>query len=166
MSLVYTVRSSDGGARTRNLACPYDHVGRFPQTTPFTPFFEPSSGARLANLVDEKLLGSEPAFFLNEIATVWEVAEHGYVYLKESPGRAGHALHLIFVDDLDERVAGMAGRGVEPSEVRVLDNGVRKVIYRDPTATSLASAGHEGVTPTLMSGRQTRPARPLRRGPA
>ena len=62
----------------------------------------------------ERLLGSEPAFFPNATEAVWELAEHRYLYIEELPERAGHALHTVFVDDLDERVESIGARGIEP----------------------------------------------------
>jgi catechol 2,3-dioxygenase-like lactoylglutathione lyase family enzyme len=50
----------------------------------------------------ERLLGSGPAFFPNATEAVWELAEHRYLYIEELPGRAGHALHTVFVDDLGD----------------------------------------------------------------
>jgi len=80
----------------------------------------------------ERLWGSEPAFLPNATEAVWELAEHRYLYIEELPERAGHALHTVFVDDLDERVASISARGIEPASQETYANGVRKVIYRDP----------------------------------
>jgi hypothetical protein len=46
----------------------------------------------------------------------------------------------ILVDDLDAQVAAIAARGLEPDERLTYSNGVRKALYRDPTATSWNSA--------------------------
>src|SRR5258708_21518717 len=62
----------------------------------------------------ERLLGSEPAFFPNATEAVWELAEHRYFYIEELPERAGHALHTMFVDDLDDRVESIRARGTQP----------------------------------------------------
>lgn len=69
----------------------------------------------------ERLLGSEPAFLPNATEAVWELAEHRYLYIEELPERAGHALHTVFVDDLDERVESIGARGIRarlPGDVR------------------------------------------------
>ena len=62
----------------------------------------------------EGLLGSEPSFLPNPIEAVWEVTEHGYLYIEVRPDHAGHAKHTIFVDDLDAVVAQIAERGLDP----------------------------------------------------
>jgi hypothetical protein len=64
----------------------------------------------------ERLLGSPPAFFPNDTEAVWELAEHRWVVIEQRLEHAGHAMHTIFVDDLDARVAQIDDRGVEPSK--------------------------------------------------
>ena len=88
-----------------------------------------------------RLLGSEPAFLPNDTEAVWEAAEHGYLYVELLPERAGHALHTLFVDDLDARVAQMAARGLEPAQRETYDNGVRKITYRDPDGNEIGFGG-------------------------
>jgi catechol 2,3-dioxygenase-like lactoylglutathione lyase family enzyme len=90
----------------------------------------------------ERLLGSSPAFLPNATEAVWELAEH--LYIEELPERAGHALHTVFVDDLDERVGSIGIRGIEPAAQETYRNGVRKVIYRDPDGNEI---GFGGATP-------------------
>ncbi len=89
----------------------------------------------------QRLLGSEPAFRPNEIEAVWEVAEHRYLYVEVARDRAGNAGHTLFVDDLDARVEQIAARGIEPAIAETYDNGVRKVIFRDPDGNETGFAG-------------------------
>jgi catechol 2,3-dioxygenase-like lactoylglutathione lyase family enzyme len=89
----------------------------------------------------EQLLGSEPAFLPNDTEAVWEVAEHRYLYIVVLPDRAGHAVSTLFVDDLDDRVRSIGSRGLEPAEQETYENGVRKVIYRDPDGNEIGFGG-------------------------
>ncbi|PZG49802.1 glyoxalase [Spongiactinospora gelatinilytica] len=89
----------------------------------------------------ERLLGGPPAFLPNDVEAVWELAEHRYVYVEKLPEHAGHAMHTIFVDDLDARVAGIAERGIEPVNRETYSNGVRKVTYRDPDGNEIGFGG-------------------------
>jgi catechol 2,3-dioxygenase-like lactoylglutathione lyase family enzyme len=89
----------------------------------------------------EALLGSPPAFFPNEVEAVWEVDEHRYLYVELLPERAGHAMHTLFVDDLDARVTAAADRGVEPAKRETYDNGVRKITYVDPDGNEIGFGG-------------------------
>jgi catechol 2,3-dioxygenase-like lactoylglutathione lyase family enzyme len=88
-----------------------------------------------------RLLGSEPAFVPNATEAVWELAEHRYLYIEELPERAGHAMHTVFVDDLDQRVESIAARGIQSASRETYGNGVRKVIYRDPDGNEIGFGG-------------------------
>jgi len=99
--------------------------------------------ADLARALDwyERLLGAPPAFRPNDVEAVWEVGEHRYVYIELRPEHAGHSRHTLFVDDLEERVAAMRARGMEPAERETYANGVRKVTYRDPDGNEIGFGG-------------------------
>jgi catechol 2,3-dioxygenase-like lactoylglutathione lyase family enzyme len=88
-----------------------------------------------------ELLGVEPAFQPHATEAVWELAEHRYLYIVEDAARAGHAVHLLFVDDLDARVRDIAARGVEPTQRESYENGVQKVTYRDPDGNEVSFGG-------------------------
>jgi catechol 2,3-dioxygenase-like lactoylglutathione lyase family enzyme len=88
----------------------------------------------------QRLLGGEPAFLPNDVEAVWELAEHRFVYIAvQQP--AGNALHTVYVDDLDARVEGISARGLEPASQETYDNGVRKVVYRDPDGNEIGFGG-------------------------
>ncbi|MEN3535179.1 VOC family protein [Microbispora sp. ZYX-F-249] len=89
----------------------------------------------------EQLLGSPPAFFPNDTEAVWELAEHRYMFIEQRPERAGHAMHTVFVDDLDALVARIADRGLAPAEQETYSNGVRKATYRDPDGNEIGFGG-------------------------
>ena len=89
----------------------------------------------------ERLLGGPPTFKANETEAVWEVAASRWLVVEERPERAGHGSVTLMVSDLDERVAAIAGRGVEPSERETYGDGVRKMIYRDPDGNEVGFGG-------------------------
>jgi hypothetical protein len=89
----------------------------------------------------EQFFGRPPSFLPNDTEAVWEVAEHRYIYIVQKPERAGNALVLSFVDDLDERIALIAQRGIEPAERETYDNGPTKVTYRDPDGNEISFGG-------------------------
>ncbi|MET0765002.1 MAG: VOC family protein [Blastococcus sp.] len=89
----------------------------------------------------ERLWGAEPSFLPNETEAVWELAEHRFMYIDVRPERAGHAMHTLFVDDLDARVQAITDRGLEPAERETYSNGVRKVTYRDPDGNEIGFGG-------------------------
>jgi catechol 2,3-dioxygenase-like lactoylglutathione lyase family enzyme len=89
----------------------------------------------------ERLLGSEPSFVPHATEAVWELAEHRFVFIEERPEHAGHAMHTLFVEDLDAIVAEIATRGIEPDERETYSNGVRKATYRDPDGNEIGLGG-------------------------
>jgi catechol 2,3-dioxygenase-like lactoylglutathione lyase family enzyme len=88
-----------------------------------------------------RLLGSPPSFLPNEVEAVWEVAEHRYLYIEVRPADAGHAMHTIFVDDLDDSLAAVAARGIEPTRTETYDGGVRKAVFLDPDGNEISFGG-------------------------
>jgi predicted enzyme related to lactoylglutathione lyase len=50
-------------------------------------------------------------------------------------------MHTIFVDDLDDRVARITDRGLEPTKRETYPNGVRKVTYHDPDGNEIDFGG-------------------------
>ena len=88
-----------------------------------------------------RLLGSEPSFLAHATEAIWQLAEHASVFIVEVEAGAGGAIHAIVVDDLDERVAAIAARGIEPDGTETYSNGVRKVIYRDPDGNEIGFGG-------------------------
>lgn len=89
----------------------------------------------------EKLLGYSPTFFPHETEAVWELAEHRYLYIVQEAEHAGGAIHTLFVSDLDELVAKIADRGVEPAKQERYSNGVRKVTYEDADGNEISFGG-------------------------
>lgn len=89
----------------------------------------------------QRLLGEAPTFFPHDTEAVWKLAEGRYVYIVLRPEHAGHAMHTIFVDDLDALVAQIAARGLDPVERETYSNGVRKITYRDPDGNEIGLGG-------------------------
>ena len=89
----------------------------------------------------ERLLGVEPAFFPRETEAVWELAEHRYLYIVQQPEHAGHAMHTLFVDDLDAIIARIADRGLDPAKRDTYANGIRKITYRDADGNEIGFGG-------------------------
>jgi catechol 2,3-dioxygenase-like lactoylglutathione lyase family enzyme len=96
---------------------------------------------RAATTWYSRLLGHEPSFFPNDTEAVWELAENRSVYVRLDPERAGNSVVTVFVDDLDERVARLSGRGIEPAAWETYDSGVRKVVYRDADGNEVGFGG-------------------------
>ena len=89
----------------------------------------------------ERLLGSPPSFQPHDTESVWTVNEHGHVNVLLRPEGAGHSQVTFFLGDLDAFVDAAEARGVHPESRETYDNGVRKVIFRDPDGNELGCAG-------------------------
>lgn len=89
----------------------------------------------------ERLLGAPPTFRPNDVEAVWELAPDRSVYVELRPDDAGRSLVTLFVDDLDERVAAAAGRGVDPTSRETYGDGVRKVTFHDPDGNEVGFGG-------------------------
>jgi predicted enzyme related to lactoylglutathione lyase len=89
----------------------------------------------------ERLFGSPPSFVPIDTEAVWQLAEHRFVFIEQRPERAGHARHLVFVDDLDACVAQIAERGLAPAERESYANGVCKAAYRDVDGNEFGFGG-------------------------
>ncbi|GAA2391595.1 hypothetical protein GCM10010420_14760 [Streptomyces glaucosporus] len=89
----------------------------------------------------ERLLGSPPTYIASDTEAVWELAEHRSVFIEHRPEHSGHAMHTVFVDDFDARVARIADRGLEPTKRETYPNGVRKAVYRDPDGNEIGFGG-------------------------
>jgi uncharacterized protein YndB with AHSA1/START domain/catechol 2,3-dioxygenase-like lactoylglutathione lyase family enzyme len=89
----------------------------------------------------ERLLGAPPSMRPNDDEAVWSIAPGRSLYVERRPEHAGHGLVTLFVDDLTDRVAAAAGRGIEPDLDETYDNGVRKVTYRDPDGNEVGLGG-------------------------
>ena len=89
----------------------------------------------------ERLLGGEPSFTPHATEAVWELAESRHLYIVEDAERAGRAVHTVFLDDLDTRVAEIASRGLEPHERETYPGKARKVTYRDADGNEVSFGG-------------------------
>ena len=52
---------------------------------------------------------------------------------------------LSFVDDLEDRVAKIAGRGIEPAKRETYDSGATKVLYRDGDGNEISFGGNSAL---------------------
>ena len=99
----------------------------------------------------QRLLGSPPTLFPHDTEAVWEVAEHRYMYIVQQPEHAGHAMHTLFVDDLDALVEQIATRGLDPVKRETYSNGVRKTTYRDLDGNEIGFGGAPRITASIIA---------------
>ena len=88
----------------------------------------------------EKLFGSPPEFFPNDVEAVWQLADDRYVYIIEDHQRAGGAVCMIWVDDPVAEAARIAENGIEPVDVEKHDT-VWKYVFHDADGNGIGIGG-------------------------
>ena len=75
----------------------------------------------------------------NESEVMWRVAQSGWLYVIQDPQRAGRTVVTIAVNDLDEFVADLGGRGINAGPIEAVGEAGRKanVVDRDGNVISL-----------------------------
>jgi hypothetical protein len=79
----------------------------------------------------ERLLGRPPTFLPNDAEAVWQLAATASVYLLADPPRAGGGIMSVVVEDLNETLSELEGRGIVPDRIDVMEAG-RKAVIEDP----------------------------------
>lgn len=71
---------------------------------------------------------------------MWQVAEDGWIYVVVDPERAGNALATVSVDDLEARVAELAGRGIAAGPIEQQAPGAFKAEVEDADGNRIGLA--------------------------
>lgn len=85
----------------------------------------------------EKLLGCPPSFYPNEVEAVWMLSDSQWLYLIESPERAGGSIQTIIGKDLETALDQIAKRGLNYEKEEEPAEGVRKVMFYDPDGNEI-----------------------------
>ena len=85
----------------------------------------------------EAFFGREPDLVPHDTEAAWQLTDGGWVYVVADAPRAGGGLVTLLVDDLDERLAALAGRGIEAGPVETLGSGARKAVVTDPDGNEI-----------------------------
>jgi catechol 2,3-dioxygenase-like lactoylglutathione lyase family enzyme len=85
----------------------------------------------------ERLLDGPPDMTPNEIERTWKLTDESWIYVVTDTERAGKALVTVMVDDLDERLAAIGDRGLEPEEIQEISEKVRKAVFTDPEGNQI-----------------------------
>jgi catechol 2,3-dioxygenase-like lactoylglutathione lyase family enzyme len=88
----------------------------------------------------ERLFDRPPDMLPHDTEAAWELAGSGWVYVVADAPRAGGSLLTLLVDDLDERVAGLAARGIEAVLGEPVPGRVRNAEVTDPDGNRVTFA--------------------------
>ncbi len=89
----------------------------------------------------ERLFGRPENNRPMETLVEWQATDSGWVQLWHDPERAGQGLLNLAVDDLDQQVAEISGRGLDPGEVQIANKGVRLSAIEDPDRNRITLIG-------------------------
>ena len=72
----------------------------------------------------------------------WRVTDSGWVQVTFDAERAGSALLNFAVDDLDQHIAGLSGRGIAQGAVETVNKGVQLSAITDPDGNRITLIGN------------------------
>ena len=71
----------------------------------------------------------------------WQVTDSGWVQVTRDADRAGSAEVNFAVDDLDQHLADVSGRGLAPGAIETVDKGVQLSAISDPDGNTITFTG-------------------------
>lgn len=83
-----------------------------------------------------RLIGRPPDLRPAEHEVLWNLSETGQIYVARYPDRAGHGHTTWVIDDLEETIAELAGRGVACGEVVDVGPAVKVTVF-DPDGNTI-----------------------------
>jgi predicted enzyme related to lactoylglutathione lyase len=95
----------------------------------------------------EKVLGTAPDFYPNDVEAVWQLTTSASLYVLADAARAGGGVVTMVVEDLEEYLAGLAARGVAVGAVEEIPGAGRKVVALDPDGNAVAAVELLALSP-------------------
>lgn len=90
----------------------------------------------------ERLLGRPADNRPMDNLAEWQVTDTGWMQVFHDAHRAGSALLNFAVDDLEEHVADVAGRGLAPGAIETANKDVRLSAIADPDGNRITFIGN------------------------
>jgi catechol 2,3-dioxygenase-like lactoylglutathione lyase family enzyme len=84
-----------------------------------------------------RLAGRDPDLIPNAIEAAWQMTDTGWIYIVVDAERCGRSQLTLLVDDLEERAAAIAGRGIEVGPIDVIPGAVKTCVITDPDGNRL-----------------------------
>jgi predicted enzyme related to lactoylglutathione lyase len=95
----------------------------------------------------ERLFGRQPDVIVKGDEAMWRVTDTGWVYVHGDSSRAGQTVLTLLVENLEDRVAQLAGRGIATSAIETVPGLYRKTLITDPEGNTitLGEAEHQST---------------------
>lgn len=88
----------------------------------------------------ERLMGRPADFNPHEHEAVWQIVEHGWIYVVADRDRAGRGLLTLMVDNLDHQVAELKERGLVVGAIETQPGRFRRAVVVDPEGNTITFA--------------------------
>lgn len=89
----------------------------------------------------EQFFGRPPDVVPKEDEAVWQITTTGLIYIVADGKRAGRALVVIAVSDLERRLAELAGRGLEVPPTESVGGEPMNAVFHDPDGNTIKVFG-------------------------
>ncbi len=86
-----------------------------------------------------RLFGRAADIVVKSDEVMWRFSDSAWLYVVADADRAGRALVALRVPDLDQAIAEISGRGIEPGPIETVEEGgARKAPYTDGDGNLIA----------------------------
>jgi predicted enzyme related to lactoylglutathione lyase len=86
----------------------------------------------------ECFFGRAADVVVHEEEAMWQVADHGWLYIVRDEERAGNSIIALAVSDIEEETRALDARGVSPGPVEPEGDAGLKSVALDPDGNSIA----------------------------
>jgi predicted enzyme related to lactoylglutathione lyase len=86
----------------------------------------------------QRFFGRPPDVMAHEHEVMWQVTDHGWLYILHDPVRAGAASVAMAVSNIEEATSALAVRGVSCGPIERQGDAGRKAVASDPDGNSIA----------------------------
>lgn len=97
----------------------------------------PVKNYRAACMWYERLLGRPPDMLPNDIEAAWRFSDSAWMYIIVDADRAGNALMILIIDNLDQQVATLRERGLVPDAIEDVPGKYHRASFRDPDGNTI-----------------------------
>lgn len=109
---------------------------------PITHFFAgvPTADLKTSLAWYERFFGAAPDRFPNDREAVWQLTDTALVYVVADADRAGRALVTLIVDDLQDWLDELTGRGIAQGDLDAMPGVAQRVTFVDPDGNTITVA--------------------------
>ncbi|MGA7835039.1 MAG: VOC family protein [Acidimicrobiales bacterium] len=88
----------------------------------------------------DRFFGRPADVVVSDVEVMWQMTDGARLYVVQDAPPRTFATVVLAVDDLDDALAVLAGRGLEPGELEVVASAGRKAYFTDPNGNEVVLA--------------------------